>query len=54
LVAEADSVTNGAKDSFPVPSADVYAFVGGLHFATMDVYRERKCEDYFLNQIEGF
>jgi len=38
----------------PVPFADVYAFGGGLHCATVDVYREGNCEDYFPNQIEGF
>ncbi len=34
----------------PVPLRDAYAFGGGLHCATADVYREGKCEDYFPNQ----
>lgn len=38
----------------PVPFADVFPFGGGLHCATVDVYREGNCEDYFPNQIEGF
>jgi glycine amidinotransferase len=28
----------------------VYAFGGGLHCATADVYREGTCEDYFPKQ----
>ncbi len=34
----------------PVPFRDAYAFGGGLHCATGDVYREGICEDYFPNQ----
>jgi len=34
----------------PVPFRDAYAFGGGLHCATADVYREGVCEDYFPNQ----
>ena len=34
----------------PVPLRDAYAFGGGLHCATADVYREGDCEDYFPNQ----
>ena len=34
----------------PVPFRDAYAFGGGLHCATADVYREGTCEDYFPNQ----
>ena len=34
----------------PVPFRDAYAFGGGLHCATADVYREGGCEDYFPNQ----
>ena len=30
---------------------DAYAFGGGLHCATADVYREGTCQDYFPNQI---
>ena len=29
----------------PVPFRDAYAFGGGLHCATADVYREGTCED---------
>lgn len=38
----------------PVPFRDAYAFGGGLHCATADIYREGDCEDYFPKQIEGF
>jgi len=31
----------------PVPFRDVYAFGGGLHCATADVFRDGNCEDYF-------
>jgi glycine amidinotransferase len=34
----------------PVPFRDAYAFGGGLHCATGDVYREGDCQDYFPNQ----
>ncbi len=34
----------------PVHFRDAYAFGGGLHCATADVYREGGCEDYFPNQ----
>ncbi len=36
----------------PVPFRDAYAFGGGLHCATADVYREGNCEDYFPKQID--
>lgn len=36
----------------PVDFRDAYAFGGGLHCATADVYREGTCEDYFPNQVE--
>lgn len=38
----------------PVPFRNAYAFGGGLHCATADVYREGKLEDYFPKQVEGF
>ena len=38
----------------PVPFRDAYAFGGGLHCATADVYREGSCEDYFPKQVPGF
>lgn len=37
----------------PVPFRNVYPFGGGLHCATVDVYREGGCEDYFPKQIDG-
>ncbi len=36
-----------------VPLRDAYAFGGGMHCSTADVYRESTCEDYFPKQIEG-
>ena len=36
----------------PIPFRDAYAFGGGLHCATADVYREGTCQDYFPNQVE--
>ena len=35
----------------PVPFRDAYAFGGGLHCSTADVYRQGSCEDYFPKQI---
>ena len=37
----------------PIPFRDVYPFGGGLHCATVDIYREGKCEDYFPVQVPG-
>ncbi len=37
----------------PVPFRHAYPFGGGLHCATVDVFREGKCEDYFPKQAEG-
>lgn len=34
----------------PVNLRDAYAFGGGLHCCTADVYREGNCEDYFPNR----
>jgi glycine amidinotransferase len=31
----------------PVPLRSAYAFGGGLHCATTDVWREGQCEDLF-------
>ncbi|MPN32042.1 hypothetical protein SDC9_179518 [bioreactor metagenome] len=36
----------------PLPFRDAYAFGGGLHCATADVYREGVCQDYFPHQVE--
>ncbi|MGB2962401.1 MAG: serine/threonine protein kinase [Anaerolineales bacterium] len=41
-------------DVIPVPFWDVAAFGGGLHCATVDVYREGQCEDYFPKQLNDF
>ena len=41
-------------DVIPVPFWDVAAFGGGLHCATVDVYREGQCEDYFPKQLKDF
>ena len=35
----------------PVPFRDAYAFGGGLHCSTADVYRQGSCKDYFPKQI---
>lgn len=37
----------------PVPFRDAYAFGGGLHCSTADVWRDGTCEDYFPNQFFG-
>lgn len=34
----------------PVPFRNAYPFGGGLHCATVDIYREGECEDYFPKQ----
>ena len=41
-------------DVIPVPFWDVAPCGGGLHCATVDVYREGTMEDYFPYQIPGF
>lgn len=41
-------------DVVPVGFYHVTPFGGALHCATVDVYREGECEDYFPRQIEGF
>ena len=38
----------------PVEFFEVSPFGGGLHCATVDVYREGECEDYFPRQLPGF
>jgi len=38
----------------PVDFDDVAPFGGGLHCATVDIYREGECKDYFPKQIPGF
>ena len=34
----------------PIDLRDAYAFGGGLHCCTADVYREGELKDYFPNQ----
>ena len=36
----------------PVHIRDAYAFGGGLHCSTADVYREGGCLDYFPNRVK--
>jgi glycine amidinotransferase len=40
-------------DVVPVPLRDAYAFGGGLHCATTDIWREGRCDDLFPNQTSG-
>lgn len=41
-------------DVIPVDFHDVSPFGGGLHCATVEIFREGDCEDYFPKQIEGY
>ena len=38
----------------PVDFHDVSPFGGGLHCATVEIFREGDCEDYFPKQIAGY
>jgi glycine amidinotransferase len=38
----------------PVDFHEVSPFGGGLHCATVEIFREGDCEDYFPKQIEGY
>jgi glycine amidinotransferase len=38
----------------PVEFHDVAPFGGGLHCATVDIFRHGDCDDYFPKQIEGY
>jgi glycine amidinotransferase len=38
----------------PVDFIEVSPFGGGLHCATVDIFREGDCEDYFPKQILGY
>jgi len=49
-LAQQEQLSNFGFEVIPVPFRDAYAFGGGLHCATADVYREGKCEDYFSKQ----
>lgn len=50
-VHQMDQLDKLGMNVIPVPLRDAYAFGGGMHCATADVYREGGCEDYFPNQI---
>ncbi len=50
-VYQAEQMDKLGMNVIPVPFRDAYAFGGGLHCATADVYREGTCQDYFPNQI---
>ena len=50
----ADQLDKLGFNVVPVEFSDVFPFGGGLHCATVDVYREGDCEDYFPKQVEGF
>jgi N-dimethylarginine dimethylaminohydrolase len=41
-------------DVIPVDFHEVSPFGGGLHCATVEIFREGECEDYFPKQIEGY
>jgi len=49
-VHQLDQLDKLGFEVIPVPFRDAYAFGGGLHCATADVYREGTLEDYFPNQ----
>ena len=51
--AQAEQLDRLGMEVIPIPFRDAYAFGGGLHCATADVYREGSCEDYFPRQVPG-
>ena len=51
VVYQAEQLDKLGMEVVEVDLRDAYAFGGGLHCCTADVYREGKCEDYFPNQI---
>jgi len=46
-VYQADQLDKLGVEVVPVDLRDAYAFGGGLHCCTADVYRDGECEDYF-------
>ena len=46
-VYQAEQMDKLGMDVVEVDLRDAYAFGGGLHCCTADVYREGTCEDYF-------
>ncbi len=49
-VYQAEQLDKLGMEVVPVEMRDAYAFGGGLHCCTADVYREGKLEDYFPKQ----
>jgi glycine amidinotransferase len=49
-----DQLQSLGLEVVPVAFHDVAPFGGGLHCATVDVFREGDCEDYFPKQISGY
>jgi glycine amidinotransferase len=49
-VYQAEQMDKLGMNVVEVDLRDAYAFGGGLHCCTADVYREGSCEDYFPNQ----
>lgn len=49
-----DQLDDLGFEVIPVDFFEVSPFGGGLHCATVEIYREGECEDYFPKQIEGF
>jgi glycine amidinotransferase len=49
-VYQADQLDKLGMEVIEVDLRDAYAFGGGLHCCTADVYREGNCEDYFPKQ----
>ena len=47
---QAEQLDKLGMEVISVDLRDAYAFGGGLHCCTADVYREGKMEDYFPNQ----
>ena len=47
---QAEQLDKIGMEVIPVDLRDAYAFGGGLHCSTADVYREGNCRDYFPNQ----
>ena len=47
---QADQLDKLGMEVIPIDLRDAYAFGGGLHCCTADVYREGKLKDYFPKQ----
>ena len=44
----ADNLKKLGFNVIPIPFRNAYPFGGSIHCATADVYREGRCQDYFL------